>query len=407
MLQTNVKRLNHDSENQFIVGCSQTVLTGAEVESLACLLRYKSLNWDYILKIAARNAVAPLVSRNLIEKFGDFLPLDIKDKVVASFQEHAQHNMSLTGTLLSLLVRFRAEEIPVLAFKGPMLALQYYGDVSLRLFSDLDILVQPEHLEKAITLLGENGYEPISGVSWLNKKDWYLSRRKDVLFVGKENKVVVELHWKLSGTHFALPIEMNHLWKNAETVNLGGSEVGTFSFNHLLIYLCLHGSRHGWERLGWICDLNELLRSKENIDWEQISSEAKRLGCENALNFGLFLVHAFFGKSFPLPDWEKTASNRNYNEIARQIRSSLFSEDYAALKIGERYSYHLKLKEKIWDRCKLHLHYNLWYLKIIFSPNEADEGLFHLPPRFAPLYYIIRPPRLIYTYLLKPKKIKK
>lgn len=404
-MPTLLSQLNLLPEIQLIIYCSESVITARQNAQITALL-HQPLNWTYILKVASRNGVLSLICWNLLQNFDEHLPSEIKEQLNNHFQYYAQRNMFLTGKLREVVSFLNSKDIPVLSFKGPLLAIQAYGNIALRHFGDLDILVQPKDLKKSIDLLIANGYDPINGVNWLNKNDWYVSRRKDVLLVSKENKVVVELHWKLSGTHFALPIEMNSLWEKSETLNLAGNELRTFSFNHLLIYLCLHGSRHGWERFGWICDINELTGSKEISDWEQISSDAKRLGCENALNFGLFLVHEFFGKSFPLRDWETIVNNLDFIEIARQLRANLFTEDYNALQIGERYSYHLKLKEKLWDRCKLHLHYNMWYLKIIFSPNEADEHSFHLPSRFAALYYIMRPPRLIYTYLLKPKKTK-
>ena len=175
-------------------------------------------------------------------------------------------------------------------------------------------------------------------------------------------------------------------------------------FNDLFIYLCLHGSRHSWERLSWICDLNELINSKKDIDWKQISYDAKRLGCENILGFGLFLVDKFFGTKVALPNWDKIEKSQTFKEFAEQIENRLFDENAVNLDITERYSYHLKLKERRWDRLKLHLHYQLWYLQLIFFPNSLDKETFKLPSWSNPIYYVIRPMRLFYTYFIKSKK---
>jgi Uncharacterised nucleotidyltransferase len=203
-----------------------------------------------------------------------------------------------------------------------------------------------------------------------------------------------------------MPLEANRLWARMDTVDLAGKKIKTFSFDDLLIYLCLHGARHGWERFGWICDINELIRSNETIDWERIYAEARRVGCKNAFGLGLYLVDEFFGLDIPLTDWREIRGDRIFGEIARQIRSRLFCEEFINLEIGDRYLYHLKLKEKRWDKLKLHLHYNFWYLQLIFSPNEMDENIFHFPAWLNSLYYITRPPRLFYTYLIKSAKAK-
>ena len=95
----------------------------------------------------------------------------------------------------------------------------------------------------------------------------------------------------------------------------------SLSFNDLLIYLCLHGSRHGWERLAWVCDINELIRSRQDIDWDLLFTESKRLGCENVVVLGLRLIREFFGFNIPAGDWKKiNGDNKLYDSMIDEIR---------------------------------------------------------------------------------------
>ncbi|MEK7856765.1 MAG: nucleotidyltransferase family protein, partial [Acidobacteriota bacterium] len=55
----------------------------------------------------------------------------------------------------------------ILPFKGPLLALQAYGDISMRRFGDLDVLVKPKHFKAAVDLLSANGFVPLNEVSWV------------------------------------------------------------------------------------------------------------------------------------------------------------------------------------------------------------------------------------------------
>lgn len=285
-----------------------------------------------------------------------------------------------------------------------MLSLQAYGNPALRKYGDLDMLVQPRHFERAVQVLKENGYVPVTSVSWLKKTNWYVSRKKDIYFVDQDRSVNLELHWKLSGSHFGLPREMNRLWDRLETVNLAGTPVLALSFNDLLIYLCLHGSRHSWERFSWICDVNELIRSKQHIDWDLLFAESKRFGCENVVALGLRLIHEFFEFNAPVPIWDKVKSEPIYDGMVAEIRHRLFSAEGKKVEIGDRYLYHLKLKERSSDRLKLHLHYISWYIRIIFTPNQMDKDVLHLPRALFPLYYVTRPLRLAYTYLVRSGK---
>jgi hypothetical protein len=311
--------------------------------------------------------------------------------------------MLATATLLRLVEEFQSSNIPVLPFKGPLLAIRAYGDLSLRRFGDLDILIRPADVARSIELLKSSGYSPVTAATWLQKTNWNISDKKDILLIHDDGDLPLELHWKLSGSHFALPLEEDRLWARAESTNVAGKNLATLSFNDLLLYLCLHGSRHSWERLGWISDINELIQSVNAIDWARLNAEADRLGCRNVLALGLYMVHDIFGREFSIPDWERIKNDPMFQELARGIRSSLFSKEGANWVIGDRYAYHLQLRERPVDKVKLHLHYTRWYLKIIFTPNRSDEDVFHLPRSLVWLYYVLRPTRLFYTYVLKSK----
>jgi len=403
-------QINHNLENQLIIDCSQTEITAAKAAAIIDALR-QPLDWSYVSETAQRNCVLPLVGWNLARKFDEFLSPEIKSRLDEYFQKQTQGNMFLTAKLIDIIKLFKSNDIPVLPFKGPLLAMQFYGNVALRSFGDLDVLVQTKHLETAIKLLEQNGYEPLSGINWLKKNNLDITH-KDIKFVHKESKVLLELHWKLSNSYFALPLENHRLWNDAETASFGGMKVNNLSFDDLLIYLCLHGGRHGWERLSWICDINEMISSREGIEWERINKEAKRLGCEKAFGLGLHLINEFFGRQTPVLEWQRNKNGELFEELTRQIRARLFNDDPNFVEINtrawflEEQLFQLKLREGLWDKLKLYVHHNNIYLEQIFSPNKADEELLRLPPWLSPVYYITRPARLFYTYVVKFKKRK-
>jgi hypothetical protein len=390
-------------EDLLLVECSQVLRRPKQTERIAHLLGH-SLNWNYVLAVAGKNAVLPLVGKNLLSYHTLGLPAEVKGFLTEHLNAHLQRNMFLTGKLLEIIRSFDAEGIAILPFKGPVLATQAYGDLSARKYVDLDILVQPKQLEPAIRLLQDGGFRPISDIRWLKKSNWHLRDKKDIYFRSATGMVNVELHWKLSGSHFDLPFEMNGLWARLEKISLANVDVRTLPFDDLLIYLCLHGSRHGWERFGWICDVNELIQSQESIRWEPVIRKARNLGCENVLNLGLYLVHDFFGHEFAFRSWQTVKNDLMFMTCAKRIRSQLFTEHHKVMKIGDRYAYHLTLKEYRRDRWKLHFHYIWWYLKIIFTPRATDSVVFNLPRALEPLYYVMRPLRLFYNYALKSNK---
>lgn len=403
-------QINHNLENQLIIDCSQTEIAARIVTRITDALA-QPLDWSYIFKIARQNCVLPLVSWNLTRKFQELLSPEIKNRFDEYFQKHTRSNMFLTSKLIEVIKLFKSNNIPVLPFKGPLLTMQFYGNIALRSFGDLDVLIQMKHLEAAIKLLEQNGYEAVKGINWLKRNDLDIVNH-DIKFVHKENKVLVELHWKLSCSYFALPLDMRRLWNELETANCGGMQVNNLPFNDLLIYLCLHGGRHRWERISWICDINEMISSREDIDWEQITRQAKQLGCEKILGLGLYLINEFFGRQTPVLERQANRDSELFKELTQQVRERLFSDDPHLEEVNnrawflEQQLFHLKLKGRLWDKLKLHVFYSNYYFKQIFSPNSADEDLLHLPPWLSPIYYVTRPARLFYTYVVKFKKSK-
>ena len=193
---------------------------------------------------------------------------------------------------------------------------------------------------------------------------------------------------------------MNGLWERLEKIDLGGTSLPSLSFNDLLIYLCLHGSRHAWERLAWVCDVNELIRSEGVIDWDLLAHDARRFGCENVVTLGLRLIRDFFGFEVPPESaFRKSMDDKVYELLVSDIRRQLFSDTSQQIEIADRYIYHLKLKERSSDRLKLHYHYLSWYLRLLVTPNEMDKDVLHFPRFLSPLYYVTRPMRLIYSHL--------
>src|SRR5579863_3082612 len=107
--------------------------------------------------LAAFHRVQPLVDARLGEHAS-----------ATELRARAAHKMGLTAELIALTNAFKAAEIPVLPHKGPLLAQAAYGDLALREFTDLDLLIHAADLPRAIAMLADHGYLPASELAWLS-----------------------------------------------------------------------------------------------------------------------------------------------------------------------------------------------------------------------------------------------
>jgi hypothetical protein len=390
------------SEINLILACSRTDFGFEEISRVNDSL-HDEFCWEFVLTTAYRNGVLPLVGWNLLKHFKGDLPSEVRDQISEFFQRNAAKNLLLTGRLIKIVELLNAADIPVLPFKGATLAQQAYGNPALRQFIDLDILVQPKDFDRAINVLSANDFQMPDEKKRSERAAFFFNRRKDIALTSGNGLVRVELHWKLSGAHFALPFELDELWTRLEQITLGGARLNALPFDDLFIYLCLHGARHGFERLSWICDLRELINRREAdhqvIDWAEIIHRARLHGCEKVVELGVFLIEEFFGDKIDFPNAAQIKKDETLKKIAADLRKKIFSEKKQTIEIGDWYLYHLLLKERKTDRLKLHLHYFFWYSRLAFTPNSIDKAVFRLPAAFYPLYYILRPSRLLLNYL--------
>jgi hypothetical protein len=290
------------------------------------------------------------------------------------------------------------KDIPVLPFKGAVLAAVAYRNLSLRQFADLDILVRKRNVARTKKILEQQGYRIAVPLTILQRVSPVLSSRKDVVLVNLAGDVRIELHWRLTGRHFSFPIGAKSLWHGRDTRWIAGTCVRTLPPKELLLYLCMHGSRHSWERLGWICDVAEMVRVHSNWDWQQIIKEASELGNERNLALGLYLANDLLGAELPEEVLEKVRADPKIEALATQVRSLLFQDVAASLDIAYLHDYHLKVKERMRDRIRLRLHYYRRYLSLAVRPTMQDRNALPLFGYFYFLSYVTRPFRLIGVY---------
>ncbi|HZO89764.1 MAG TPA: nucleotidyltransferase family protein [Chthonomonadaceae bacterium] len=358
-------------------------------ERIRALLQCK-LNWLDVILGAIRHGILPLLYQNLNAVCPEAVPQATLEDLRDHFEANARRSRCLAQELLRLLALFEAHGVPAVPFKGPLLAAQIYGNVALRQGGDLDILVPRQSALVARSLLLNQGYQ-----EKLHEDGAYA-------FMGPEGRACVELHWDLSKWYFPFPLAGEGLWNRLECLSFVESSVHHFAPEDLLLYLCMHGARHCWERLAWICDVAELLRAQPAMNWEWVGRQAARLGSTRILLLGLRLVKDVLGIALPAPDGLWPGTEPAVDLLAGQVRAHLFQEGSASpgiWELMERTAFHLRVRERLQDR----IPYVRFCLQRAFRVNARDRALCALPSYLNGLYCLLRPLRLVIASR-KPKK---
>ena len=348
-------------EETLLILCARTHLDEASAAHVNALLR-EDLDWDYLLRMAFQHSVVPLLYKNLLPAHKDLLPKSFADELRAYFHGNALRNMVLTRELLALVDGLEALDIPSLPFKGPALAVTAYGDLSLRQFGDLDLLVQKEHLEKAEAFFYSRGYRSreylgnkILGRARVFLRGYHLKLEKG------DGQVILEPHWRVEGRHLGFRFDVERLWDRLRHVNLGGREVNAISPEDLLPILCVHGSRHLWRRLSWMADVAELVRRTE-LDWDRVLEDAEKTRSRRMLFLGLLLAQGVLGATLP-PDVTARAQADPVRDLVPGILRGLFAPPEPTPE-GEKYAFYLRLHDRPRDKGLLYLYYYTRWLPV-------------------------------------------
>jgi hypothetical protein len=270
--------------------------------------------------------------------------------------------------------------------KGPVLAEAVYGSIALREFQDLDILVRERHIPRAIEVLVANGYTQID-----TSKD---GDAYSHVFACAAAATLVDLHWGFAGPRFYFGLEPERLFECCVSAELSGRTVRALSAEDTLLLLCMHGAKHCWSRLGWICDIAELVRAwGERIDWGDLIGRAEASGSRRMLLLGLSLAADLLGARLPA-DVYASASQPTVAELAYTVRTWLLSGKDGATDPIAREAFYVAMRERPADRAKHFLHGFGRFL----VPNARDETAVRLPKALTWLHWLVRPVRLLLTY---------
>jgi hypothetical protein len=288
-----------------------------------------------------------------------------------------------------------ASGIRAVPFKGPALAVEAYGNLGGRSFCDLDILVQPKDLIRAAQILSGLGYN--SDVDPATPAGAAYTRSECALQFQNATPIVLELHWHLVEHGFSCPIDMPGLWARLSETNLLNQTVPTLAAEDLLLYLCLHGTKHQWERLEWICSLAELIRSHPELNWTDVISRAVEWRCTRTLHLGLYLAGSLLGASIPLAIRFAVMADSAAIRLAAKVQDSLFTESDPTPGKSKRiahYRFLFQSRERLADKLRIA------FRSGVRTPHPESQELFSLPGHLQFLYYILRPLRIMGQYSL-------
>jgi hypothetical protein len=380
--------------------------TGAEIRSVLQLLKMpvsgdlswlQSIQQDWRPFAAAcdNHQIAPVVFCRLRDFSGASVPSGLLEHLRARFYEVSAHNYHLARNLVDLTSLLDAHHIPVLAYKGPAVAMAVYGDLALRQYQDLDLVVRVEHLLMAVDLLTRRGFR-LAQYSYLPNNSRNFARQHEVTLQAPNKTYFVDLHWQLAPDHArAFSLDVEKLWDSTEKLALPHGDVSTLCREDLFLALCCHGTVHRWSRLKWLLDVAEILRKPERLNWARIKKmTAGGPAAIASASLAVLLAHDLLGMPVPGEARNALPATQRTCKVAEDIGKEIFLRGQTS---GNNHTALLGLNGSLLAWLKyLGIQYPAGFFHhAVVRVCPKDHAVVRLPEKLQFLYHFIRPARLV------------
>jgi hypothetical protein len=376
-------------EKQLLVSCARTRMV-PEIAERIREIAAGPLDWDFVLSEATENSVGPLLEMNLRAAVPDATPAAAMERLKITCRANTVRCLFLAAELHKILELFRTAGIVAIPYKGPVLAEQAYGNLILRDFDDLDIILPQRDLMKA--------HEVMLGLGYRARFPWILSKdSKTALVPGEYNyrdekrRAVVELHTELTLRHFPVAPDIDRFAQRMVKVTVAGQEVPTLAPEDLLSALCVHGSKDFWERISWIADVAELIQRHTGFDWDWAFRTAESLRAERMLHVGLALANDLLQAPVQEEIRKRVRDDAEALALAREVGERTLSRNLSGVSAGKRMRFRRRMVRGMLAGWR-------YSLRLAVIPAEEDWEMIQLPRLLAPFYLALRPLRLLAKY---------
>ena len=228
--------------DRFILLASKLNILARDIAEIdACLADIT--DWDAFAIQVIKRGVAGFVFKKLpLLKNKNLISESVLLQIEQAYLFTVNRSLLLFGHFSNVVNALQQADIEVIALKGVYLSEHLYGEIGLRQFSDIDLLIRPDKALKAVEILHGLGYryrEAVPVSEFIRQKSDYVHLPPMIL-----NGVSIELHVKLhrGSEKFSMNIERVFVTKIPALIN--GNEAFALDTMHQLIHIAVHAHKH-------------------------------------------------------------------------------------------------------------------------------------------------------------------
>ncbi|MCL6571518.1 MAG: nucleotidyltransferase family protein [Bacillus sp. (in: Bacteria)] len=350
------------------------------------------IDWNLFLDLAMHHRLFPIIYSNLKIINKKWVPEHVIKTLSQQYKQNTFHMLHLSAEMEKLSQLLLENQIQLLILKGPVLASDLYGDLSLRTCGDLDVIIPIQDLDKVDLLLSKRGYMKDDYIQTI-LGDWKW-RHHHITYFHTQKQIKLEIHWRLNPGPGKEP-DFHELWDRKRISSLTSYPVYYLGREDLFLFLVSHGARHGWSRLRWLIDIDKIIKQK--VDWYHLGKLLKKYQYHDVGGQALILASQLLNSK--LPEGSKLLiSGMRPKRLAQEavfyfeqmvnLHTSPVPDTVAIYHKGYLFSI-MSLKQKV------------SFVISALYPYPLDAVTLPLPKHFHFLYFPLRPMLSIWRRLKK------
>jgi hypothetical protein len=351
-------------------------------------LENTKVDWVFLERIITSHQIHPIIYKVLSVHSGG-----VEAVFLAALRSYcrsiAAGNLQKLSELTIAYKAMREAGAQAIPYKGVILSNLLFGDYITRETADIDFLLKSTSFTRAAAALSALGFTPRYYNPDFERQFLKTSHELSFSKETTSGPIKIELHWAATNHMMKVPLGNDDIMGELQSIQLMGSDVEILTLqHHLLVLLVHHGVNDVWRVLRHGLDIALFVhRLNEQIDWQALHAATVKYKICHTTQVGLQINNYLFGTAIPVPFATKGAPPMQildniltFPALPKQkldwnnLRQQLFLRDSAADK--------LRLLGA--------------YIYTGIAPNVRDMEAVPLAKPLYPLYYLIKPFRLLF-----------
>ena len=342
------------------------------------------VHWSALLNLADRHGVQPILAQSLLS-FGNQVPAEALITLKQSYQANLHKALLLSTEFVRIVDCLSQAGIEFIPYKGLALAETVYGDIALRQSGDIDLLIHTTDLKRIREAVGDLGYTPHLRLSE-DEEEAYLKSGYECAFDSNAGRNLLEVQWAIQPHFYAVDLDLEGLFRRAQTVKVAGLDVKSLAAEDLFVVLALHAAKHVWGRLIWLCDLARISKLP-TLNWKWIGDQAQEMGVVRILRVTLLLAQKLLGSALPASATDNLPAGLDAERLAEEVEGYISNEKTYHVESLAYFRVMLRLRERRIDHFR-------FISRFVFTPGPGEWAVMRLPKPLFPLYRALRITRL-------------